>query len=210
MEHQLLTYIVAITLLTLTPGVDTLVVVRNASRGGWQDGALTSLGVCSGLFVHATASAIGISVILLQSALAFSLLKFAGAGYLIWLGFSSLGKAVSKRNKHDKDIPLAISGTFLLRRSLQEGFLSNVLNPKTIIFYMAFLPQFIDPSPSALRQSLQLAGFHFAIAMVWQCLLALLVIQAKDWFNNSKVGMFFEWLSGTVLILLGLKLAINR
>lgn len=210
MEHQLLTYIIAITLLTLTPGVDTLVVVRNASRGGWQDGALTSLGICSGLFVHATASAIGISVILLQSALAFSLLKFVGATYLIWLGFASLSKAVSRKNEPNTDILATKNETFQLRRSFQEGFLSNVLNPKTIIFYMAFLPQFIDPTHSSLRQSLQLAGFHFGIAMAWQCLLALMVIQAKGWFKNSKIGVFFEWLSGSVLILLGLKLAINR
>ncbi len=210
MDHQLWTYIIAITLLTLTPGVDTLVVVRNASRGGWGDGAVTSLGVCSGLFVHATASAIGISIILLQSALAFSLLKFAGAGYLIWLGFSSLRKTIARKSHASNEILASKTESFHLHRSFREGFLSNVLNPKTIIFYMAFLPQFIDPSHSALHQSLQLAGFHFAIAMVWQCLLALLVIKAKDWLNNSKIGVFFEWLSGSILILLGLKLAINR
>lgn len=86
MDRLFLTYLVAITLFTITPGVDTVLIIRNSSRGGWRDGALTILGICSGLFMHATISAVGISVILLQSAWAFRALKLAGATYLIWLG----------------------------------------------------------------------------------------------------------------------------
>ncbi len=81
--HLLLTYLAAITLLTVTPGVDTLLVVRNTARGGWRDGTISSFGICCGLFVHATVSAVGISVLLLQSAWAFSFLKLLGAGYLV-------------------------------------------------------------------------------------------------------------------------------
>jgi len=211
MDNQLWAYLLAITLLTLTPGVDTLMVVRNSSRGGWWDGAVCSLGICCGLFVHATVSAIGISVLLLQSALVFSLLKFAGAGYLVWLGYCNLRSATQQNNVSlDYSVASAANQHFNPRRSFREGFLSNVLNPKTIIFYMAFLPQFIDPAFSALRQSLFLAGLHFAIAMLWQCSLVWLVIQAKGWFKSSRLGRVFEGLSGAVLMLLGLKLALNR
>lgn len=203
----LTTYLIAITLLTLTPGVDTMLVIRNTARGGWRDGAVSSLGICSGLFLHAIISAVGISVILLQAAWAFSALKLIGAGYLIWLGFSSWRKILRKES-----FKVANGGTtgvdvFHVQRSLREGFLSNVLNPKTAIFYMAFLPQFINPAQSALIQSLFLAGLHFIIAMIWQCLLALMVKQAKNWLQRPRVSQLFDGFTGTVMIALGLRVA---
>ena len=99
MEPRLWTYLIAITLLTLTPGVDTMLIIRNTSRGGWRDGAVSSVGICTGLFVHATVSAVGISVILLQSAIAFSALKLVGAGYLVWLGAGQPAERVETAGK---------------------------------------------------------------------------------------------------------------
>jgi RhtB (resistance to homoserine/threonine) family protein len=201
----LTTYLIAITLLTLTPGVDTMLVIRNTARGGWRDGAASSLGICSGLFVHATISAVGISVILLQAAWAFSTLKLAGAAYLVWLGACSWRK-VFKRDSFQV-VNGMTSGSFRLRRSLREGFLSNVLNPKTAVFYMAFLPQFINPTHSALAQSLLLAALHFIIAMIWQCLLALMVKQLKRWLQRPAISQCFDGITGTVMIALGLRVA---
>ncbi len=200
------TYLIAITLLTITPGVDTMLVIRNTARGGWRDGAMSSLGICSGLFLHATVSAIGISVILLQAAWAFSLLKMAGAGYLVWLGLSSWRKVV-KQETFELENRQTVMGAFLVQRSFREGFLSNILNPKTAIFYMAFLPQFINPDHSALLQSLFLAGLHFIIAMAWQCLLALMVKQLKIWLQRPRVSQVFDGVTGTVMIALGLRVA---
>jgi RhtB (resistance to homoserine/threonine) family protein len=201
----LTTYLIAITLLTLTPGVDTMLVIRNTARGGWRDGAASSLGICSGLFVHATISAVGISVILLQAAWAFSTLKLAGAAYLVWLGACSWRKVF--RRDSFKVVNGMTSGSFRLRRSLREGFLSNVLNPKTAVFYMAFLPQFINPTHSALAQSLLLAALHFIIAMIWQCLLALMVKQLKRWLQRPAISQCFDGITGTVMIALGLRVA---
>lgn len=209
-SEALTTYLVAITLLTLTPGVDTLLVIRNTARGGWRDGAVSSFGICSGLFIHATISAVGISLILLQATWAFSAVKLAGAGYLIWLGVVSWIRALRQGP------PLPVDGkpddrrAFQMRRSLREGFLSNVLNPKTAVFYMAFLPQFIDPAGSALLQSLLLAGLHFLIAMLWQCLLALGVKQARNWLRRPRVGQLFDGLTGSVMLALGVKVAVER
>ena len=93
MIDQFWTFFIAITLLTLFPGVDSLLVVRNSSRGGWKDGVATSTGICGGLFIHALISALGISALLLQSALAFNILKLIGGGYLLWLGSWSLWQA---------------------------------------------------------------------------------------------------------------------
>jgi len=204
----LTTYLIAITLLTITPGVDTMLIIRNTARSGWRDGAVSSLGICSGLFLHATISAVGISMILLQAAWAFSALKLAGAGYLVWLGISSWRKVLKQEG-----FEIVNGGTtvekFLIRRSLREGFLSNILNPKTAIFYMAFLPQFINPTQSALLQSLFLAGLHFIIAMIWQCLLALMVKQLKVWLQRPRVSQIFDGVTGTVMIALGLRVAVE-
>jgi len=205
---QLLTFIIPVTLLTMTPGVDTLLVIRNTNRGGWRDGVVSSLGICSGLFVHALVSAVGISLILLQSAVAFSLLKFAGAGYLIWLGLVSLRSAFGRQQ--EMLLLKASASSFQARRSFVEGVLSNVLNPKTIVFYMAFLPQFIDPAGSALQQSLLLAAVHFVIAMLYQSLLAALVERAGRWLGTPAVRRCFDGLTGSIMLLFGLKLALER
>jgi RhtB (resistance to homoserine/threonine) family protein len=207
MEHSLWTYLIAISLLTITPGVDTVLIIRNTTRGGWRDGMLSSLGICSGLFVHALVSAVGISVILLQSAWAFRALKLAGAAYLVWLGFVSLRSALRGRSSNRIDADRTRLGGFDPRRSLREGLLSNVLNPKAIVFYMAFLPQFIDPARSAVGQSLFLASLHFLIAMVWQCLLASAVDLARRWVQNRRVRRTLDGVTGAVLVFFGVKLA---
>ena len=116
---------------------------------------LTSIAICSGLFVHATVSAVGISLVLLQSAWMFTALKMLGAMYLLWLGVVTIRSARQPLAISEDVAPGGLS-RFNVIRSVREGFLSNVLNPKPIVFYMAFLPQFIDPAASALNQSLQL------------------------------------------------------
>ena len=204
---SLTTYLVAITLLTLTPGVDTMLVIRNTARGGWRDGAVSSLGICSGLFIHATISAVGISVILLQAAWAYNALKLAGAGYLVWLGYCSWRKVMNKQTFAVANGAISREKDFIAWRSLREGLLSNVLNPKTAVFYMAFLPQFINPDHSALSQSLFLAGLHFIIAMLWQCLLALMVRQLKGWLQRPSISRIFDGVTGTVMVALGLRVA---
>ncbi len=208
MLPQLLTCLIPLTLLTLTPGVDTLLVIRNSNRGGWRDGVVSSLGICSGLFVHAFVSSVGISLILLNSALAFSLLKLVGAGYLIWLGAASLRSACGRQEK--MLLGKTAAADFRFRRSFREGLLSNVLNPKTIVFYMAFLPQFIDPAGSALQQSLLIAALHFIIAMIYQSLLAALVEKAGNWLRAPRVRRTLDGLTGSIMLLFGIKLALDR
>ncbi|ABE59847.1 LysE family translocator [Chromohalobacter israelensis] len=208
-DAQFWSFLVAITLLTLTPGVDTLLVIRNTSRGGVRDGVLTSVAICSGLFVHATVSALGISLILLQSAWAFSALKLVGAGYLVWLGLKSLASA-----RRGGGLPVAEVGVERQRvpawLSLREGFLSNVLNPKTVVFYMAFLPQFIAPGDPALLKSLWLAGVHFVIANLWQVGIVLMVGGAARWLAKGWVSRMMEGTTGAVLVLFGVKLALAQ
>lgn len=202
-------FLIAITLLTMSPGVDTLLVIRNTARGGVGDGVLTSLAICCGLFVHAAVSALGISLILLQSAWAFGMLKLAGAAYLVWLGINSL-----RAMRRGQGLPMAgvIGGRCRVPRwqPVREGFLSNVLNPKTVVFYMAFLPQFIAPGDPALAKSLFLAGVHFVIANVWQIAIALMVGSAGRWLASPVFARWLNGVTGGVLVLFGIKLALTR
>lgn len=201
MEPSFLACLLALLLLTLSPGVDTLLVLRNSARGGWRDGMLTTLGISSGLFVHATVSALGIAVILLQSAWAFSLLKLAGALYLIWLGLVSL-RAMGGTSRSATGTP-APTQPLRVYRSLREGLLSNVLNPKPLVFYMAFLPQFIDPAGSALQQSWLMAAIHFGLSMLWLCTLALIADRIRQRARLPRLGRALNGASGLLLIMIG-------
>jgi len=198
-------FIIAITLLTVSPGVDTVLVIRNATRGGLPDGLLTTLAICTGLFVHATVSAVGISVILLQSAFLFGLMKLAGAAYLVWLGAVSLRQAFAGGGNLEPGGSEA--RTFAPVRSIREGLLSNVLNPKPIVFYMAFLPQFIDPTGSALEQSLWLAFIHFVISVAWLSLVAAAVDRLRVWLTRGSVKRAFDATVGSALAGFGAVLA---
>ena len=202
-------YLIAISLLTVTPGVDTLLVMRNAGRGGFRDGCVTSVGICCGLFIHATLSALGISLLLLETAWAFSALKWAGAFYLIWLGLGSLRHAVKGEPVTGAKSPAVVRRKVPLRVSFREGLLSNVLNPKTALFYMALLPQFVDPSGSAFQQSLVLAGVHFLLAMLWQCGLAWMVVRFRGVGVGKGVKRMLNGLTGGFFIAMGAKLAGN-
>ena len=200
-------YLVAITLLTITPGVDTLLVMRNTGRGGLRDGCVTSVGICSGLFIHATLSALGISLLLVETAWAFSALKWAGACYLVWLGIGSLRQALRRGDAPAaKDVAVARRKVGLAV-SFREGLLSNVLNPKTALFYMALLPQFVDPAGNAFQQSLMLAGVHFRLAMLWQCGLAWVVVTFRSLGVNARVKRTLNGLTGGFFVAMGAKLA---
>ncbi|PJC87911.1 threonine transporter RhtB [Vibrio sp. HA2012] len=201
-------FLIAITILTLTPGIDTALVIKNSSRSGVKDGCVTSFGICSGLFVHATFSSVGISAILLQSAQLFQVMKWIGALYLIWLGINSL-KATYKGVKGIEVEESDGHRVFSARRSLREGFLSNVLNPKTAVFYLAFLPQFINPEHSLFVQSFMMAGIHFLIAMIWQSGVATAVTSAQQLVKNSSLLTWMEGITGSVLIALGIKLIMD-
>lgn len=205
-------YLVAITLLTLTPGVDTLLVMRNTGRGGFGDGAVTSLGICCGLFIHATLSALGISILLVETAWAFTALKWAGAGYLIWLGIMSLRQAMARQQSvittgHSGSTPRRPRVPRLV--SFREGVLSNILNPKTALFYMALLPQFIDPTGSAFAQSMILASLHFVLAMAWQCTVAGLVLKSKELRVGQGVKRAVSGLTGGFFVAIGVKLGLE-
>ncbi|TEW53635.1 LysE family translocator [Psychromonas sp. RZ22] len=201
-------FLIAITILTMTPGLDTTLVIRNTSRGGEKDGFITNLGICCGLFFHASLSAIGISLILSQSPTLFQTVQIIGAIYILYLGVQGLRHSFSVSAKDPEK--LSCNGSFNFIKSFREGLLSNVLNPKTAIFYLAFLPQFINPEYSAFMQSMLMATIHFVIALCWQAFISRMIVTAQKRFDGGKTQLLMERLTGVVLIALAIKLLLGN
>jgi threonine/homoserine/homoserine lactone efflux protein len=205
LDSQVLAFTGIAALLTVTPGSDTMLVLRSALLRGRRAGLLTVLGICCGLFIHATLSALGLSVILVRSARAFEAVKLAGACYLVGLGLQSIWSA-ARRAPPDQDRATAVSG----RRAFGEGLLNNVLNPKVAVFYLAFLPQFVGPRDPVLAKSLLLAGIHFAQGILWLSFLTLFVGRVRPALSRPGVKRGLESLSGLVLVGFGVRLAAAR
>jgi len=210
-DNQVLAFTGVAAILTVTPGADTMLVMRSVFARGRRAGLLTSLGICSGLFFHATLSALGLSLILVRSATAFELVKLMGALFLIFLGGQSLWRVFrhgSKKlstnertlNKHKKE----------WWQSFFEGLLTNVLNPKVAIFYLAFLPQFISPSDPVLAKSLLLAGIHFMIGILWLSLVTMFLGKVRAVLTRPRVQRIIEATTGTILVAFGARLATER
>ena len=207
-DSQVIAFSVVAAALTIAPGADTLLVVRNTRRGGRRDGLVTMAGICSGLYLHALLSALGISVILMHSATAFTALKIAGACYLVWLGVQSLRGAARRADLRPADAAARVD--VAPARCLREGFLTNVLNPKVAVFYLAFLPQFIAPTDPVLQKSLLLTAIHFAQGILWLGIIAFVVDRSRRYFLRPVIRRWMDAACGTLLVGLGLRLAIER
>jgi threonine/homoserine/homoserine lactone efflux protein len=189
-------------LLTILPGADMALVAKVTLQDGRRAAFFTSLGISSGLPLHATASALGLSIILSTSATAFTVVKVAGALYLAYLGVRTIRHA-------GRAIEVATAGRVRSERAaFAQGFLTNVLNPKVALFYLTVLPQFIGPGDAVLAKSLLLAGIHVALGLVWLPLyayaldrLSALVLGARRW---------LERITGVALVGLGARLALER
>jgi RhtB (resistance to homoserine/threonine) family protein len=208
LDPQVLAFALVAALMTISPGADTFLVVRNTLRGGRADGWRTVAGICSGLFVHALLSALGVSAILAHSAGAFLALKVAGAAYLAWLGVQSLRAAARGRA-----VPAAAEiapPRVTAGRSFREGFLTNLLNPKVIVFYLALLPQFLAPGDAVLAKSLLLTAIHFAEGILWLGFVAWGVDRSRRFFLRPALRRWMDALCGTILVALGLRLALAQ
>ncbi|MDQ2952372.1 MAG: LysE family translocator [Chloroflexota bacterium] len=191
-------------LVTMSPGTDMALVARVTVSHGRRAALLTTLGICSGLLVHAAASALGLSVILATSAEAFTLVKLAGAIYLGYLGIRSV------RDSFRRASPAAGTRAAKSGASFLQGLLNNVLNPKVAVFYLTFLPQFIDPAGSVLAQSLLFAVAHAFMGIAWLSAYAYVLARMSALFAREGVHRWLERVTGAVLIALGVRLAFER
>lgn len=190
-------------LLTVSPGADMALVAKITFERGRRAALLATLGICSGLLVHATASALGLSVILATSAEAFTIVKLAGAAYLAYLGVQAL------RSSFRSD---AIATPTARRRAhpFVQGVLGNVLNPKVAVFYLTFLPQFISPGDNVLVRSLAFAVAHAVMGILWLSAYAYVLSRVSAALARAGVRRWLERVTGGVLIALGARLALER
>ena len=211
-DSSMLTFTGIALLLTITPGADTMLVIRSVVARGQRAGLLTTIGICCGLFVHASLSAVGLSVILVRSAAAFELVKLVGAAYLIFLGIQSLWRVMHHQSRGADDAPLERGhGTARTkRRPFLEGLLTNVLNPKVAVFYLAFLPQFIRPGDPVLLKSVFLASIHFLLGLLWLSLVTLVLGRLRAVLTRPHIQQRLEAITGVILIAFGVRLALER
>lgn len=207
-DPQVLAFTLVAALMTMSPGPDTMLVVRNALRGGRRDGLLTVAGICSGLFVHALLSALGVSAVLMYSATAFTVMKVAGAGYLVWLGIRSL-RAAARGTPATVD-DSAAAAAVAASQSFREGLLTNVLNPKVVVFYLALVPQFIGPGDAVMLKYVLLTSIHYVQGILWLGGVALVVAHSRTVFLRPAWRRWTDAACGTILVALGLRLAMQR
>ena len=203
MDPRFLAGLGVLALLTISPGADMALIAKMTIERGRRAAFIASLGICTGLFVHATASALGLSVVLATSAEAFTVVKFAGAAYLAYLGARALRDSFADR-------PPAEAQPVRAGASYVQGLLSNVLNPKVAVFYLTFLPQFIDPSGNVLAQSLAFAVAHAVMGIAWLAAYAYVLARLSHLFARSGVRRWLERVTGAVLVGLGVRLAFER
>lgn len=193
-------FVGAALVLLLIPGPAVLYIVARSAEQGRVAGFVSDLGIHTATLVHVLAAALGLSALLASSALAFSIVKYAGAAYLVWLGLKKIfGRVDTPEN--GEELPRHSHA-----RLFRDGFIVNLLNPKTALFFFAFLPQFVDTERGHLAMQIAFLGLLFAILgfMTDGCY-ALLASTAGKWLKRSRRYLEIErYVSGTLFIGLGL------
>lgn len=205
---QLLLFLGGSILVTIVPGPDMALVLRQVLIGGTALAQRTIYGNLTGLVVHATALAVGLSALLVTSAEAYTVVKLAGAAYLVFLGVQTLLSA--RRGEWAEDGLAAGRSVPSMRTAYVQGLVSTVLNPKPALLFLAYLPQFVDYSRAVLPQIAFLAGVHILVGLIWMTLYAHIVQRAHRTLTRRDVRRWLEGATGVVLIALGLRVALER
>jgi threonine/homoserine/homoserine lactone efflux protein len=205
--HQLPLFMAAALALNLTPGPDMVFVVATGAAQGRRAGVLAALGIGAGCLLHVGLAALGLSALLAASAWAFGIVKWLGAAYLVWLGVSML-RARPARAPDAPGPHLRATGA----RVFWQGALTNALNPKVALFFLAFLPQFIDPSAQGQALAFLALGLLFDVGgTLVNIVAALLSAAISRRFASQRQGVLSLWLqraAGALFVALGLKLAL--
>ncbi|MBT2606522.1 LysE family translocator [Bacillus sp. ISL-53] len=204
MEHFYL-FVTTTLLIVLTPGADTVLVTKNTLINGKGIGFKTVGGVCLGLTIHIVIALLGLSAVIANSVLLFKIIKYAGAAFLIFMGISTLFSKQFNLTPDNTTSNKKQKGSYFL-----QGLLSNVLNPKAIVFFMAFLPQFIIPGKHNLVHLVIIGITPVILTILWLFIYVNLINSIRGWFQKPFFTSAFQRLSGIMLISLGLKLAFDK
>jgi len=206
--HDLPLFMAAALLLNLTPGPDMLFVVGSSAARGRAAGVMAALGIGAGCMVHIGLAALGLTALLATSALAFTVVKMVGAAYLVWMGLSLLrASGAAARQPTPAAVPRA-------SQVFWQGALTNALNPKVALFFLAFLPQFIAPGATHQAWAFVALGLLFnASGTAVNVAVALLTSRLRSGLSatpvGSRVGAWLKRAAGALFIAMGLKLALD-
>ncbi len=206
---QILAFLLTAVMLTATPGPDNLMVLSIGMSKGRRAGIAFGLGCALGCLSHTVLAVIGVGAILAASPMAFTALKWAGGAYLIWLGTQALRHAGAVRIDGSSNNQAPAES---LRRTFSKGLVANAINPKVVLFFLSFLPQFVDASRGSMELQLGLLGLLFtAQAAVLFGLLGYFSGSVGAWINRQpQVGQWLDRLAGTVFIALGVRMIVAR
>jgi threonine/homoserine/homoserine lactone efflux protein len=202
--QNLYIFFIASLVMNITPGNDVLYVASRSISQGTKAGIISALGIFTGCFVHILAAVLGLSIIIARSTYLFSIIKFAGAAYLIYLGV----KALITKPVVDAEIKSLVK--INKWKLFKQGVITDALNPKVAIFFLSFLPQFINPSSPYFKLQLFMLGFWFNVqGMLVLLIFAAILGKTKDFFKqNPKAWRIQEKITGILFIGLGIRLAL--
>ena len=204
-QSQLIYFIAASAALTILPGPDILFVLTQSISQGKKAGIATASGLCTGVLVHTTAAALGISALVYKSALAFEIVKYAGAAYLLYLAWHALKES----DELISSAPARETDTFALYR---RGIFMNVLNPKVALFFLAFLPQFVNIESGNVPMQMIFLGIIFMV-QAW-LIFSVISIFAGTIGNKITqkpgIGKYINWGKAGIFTVIGVKLALSH
>ncbi|TRZ43524.1 LysE family translocator [Robertkochia solimangrovi] len=203
--ENLMTFMITSFLFIMTPGIDTVFVLNKSIGQGRKSGIYATLGINSGVLTHTFLAAIGLSVLIAKSDFVVTLIKFLGSGYLIYLGFLKL------KNKKDLFQPDHKKEIDNSKNDFWSGFLTNTLNPKVALFFLAFFPQFIQADQLENPIPFIVLGITYAIiGIMWFLILTVFASVFRQKLQDSpKSGVWINALSGLVFIILGIKIVMS-
>jgi threonine/homoserine/homoserine lactone efflux protein len=204
--HDLWLFVLSGLLLNITPGPDTLYIIGRSSTVGWRGGAVAALGIGAGTLVHICAAALGLSALLAASAAAFTAVKLIGAAYLLYVGITLIRSASVRQSPARIAVPRSAAnrGIFI------QGFLTNVLNPKVALFFLAFLPQFVGSEASSKPLAFLFLGAIFNInGTIWNLAVAWSTARlSTSLAPNAAFKRWFNRCVGAVFVFIGIRLAL--
>ncbi|MEH7234658.1 LysE family translocator [Bacillus sp. JJ1562] len=195
-------------LLIILPGPDTAIATKNTLTVGRVGGLKTALGTCCALLIHTSAAVLGLSAIIVKSALLFSIFKYVGAIYLIYLGVKTLWSLWKK--KEAASIEMSTKSSYEHTSCFKHGFLTNILNPKVAVFFLTFLPQFVDVGSNTILPFLIMGLTYTVLTAIWFLLYVYLLNQISTFMKKPNAQKMIEGITGTILIGFGIKLALEK
>ena len=199
--NELLTFTMISLLLVISPGPNSVLILKTVSGRGYRSGLENILGLVSATFVHGAISILGLSAIILQSAELFMVIKLAGASYLLYLGVKTILGTIKEKTVVPSSLCVkSMNKKNTLHENFIEGFFTQILNPKVSMFYLAAFPQFVDFGRSDYLSAFVLVFIHASIIFFWFLFLSIFISKVKSATINNTLGLWVQRFSGGVLV----------